>query len=265
MPLDARAFLGIWHNLKPGAERDFDRWHTYEHMHERIGVPGFRQARRYMNRELASHVCFTMYEAAHLETFRSPGYLARLNDPTPWSRRVGATQTDFLRGAFEIGASLGDGVGGAMSTFRLALAPAGRERSLPALRRAAQDVHELHGVVGVHVGSARQEVTGVRTREMEIRPSTSAENAVDSVVLVETIGFEELEAVLAEIESRAVASSGEAVRDPAGDSPKISGSGVAMLTRGRGRDLRGERDGGPIEQRAQAGGEHRRLPRLVSH
>ena len=32
MPLQARAFLGIWHNLEPGTERDFDRWHTYEHM-----------------------------------------------------------------------------------------------------------------------------------------------------------------------------------------------------------------------------------------
>ena len=41
MPLNARAFLGIWHNLKPGYERDFDRWHTYEHMPERVGVPAF--------------------------------------------------------------------------------------------------------------------------------------------------------------------------------------------------------------------------------
>ena len=59
MPLHARAFLGIWHNLKPGFEREFDRWHTVEHMPERVGVPGFRVARRYMNWKLASHVCFT--------------------------------------------------------------------------------------------------------------------------------------------------------------------------------------------------------------
>ena len=49
MPIQARAFLGIWHNLKPGTERDFDRWHTYEHMAERVGVPGIRVARRYIN------------------------------------------------------------------------------------------------------------------------------------------------------------------------------------------------------------------------
>jgi hypothetical protein len=202
MALQARALLGIWHNLMPGSELEFDRWHTYEHMPERVGVPGFRSARRYMNRQLASHVCFTLYEGAHLEIFRSPGYLSRLNDPTPWSRRVGATQTDFLRGAFELELSLGAGVGGALASFRIELAQ-GAER-LPtslALRRACMDVSVLHGVVGVHMGLARPEVTGVRTTEMEIRPSVEPENSVDAIVLVETIGYEELEAVLGSVEA----------------------------------------------------------------
>jgi hypothetical protein len=202
MPIHARAFLGIWHSLKPGSEREFDRWHTYEHMPERVGVPGFRQARRYMNWALPGHVCFTMYEAAHVETFRSPGYLARLNDPTPWSRRVGATQTNFLRGAFEIDATLGDGIGGAMATFRIGLHASARERTMLALRHVAQQVLELHGVVGVHTASVRPELTGVRTTEMDIRASTSAENALDVVMLLETIGFEELEAILADVQSK---------------------------------------------------------------
>lgn len=199
MPLQARAFLGIWHNLKPGFERDFDRWHTYEHMPERVGVPGFRQARRYMNRQLGSHLCFTMYEGAHTETFRSPGYLARLNDPTPWTRRVGAAQTDFLRGAFEVQLSLGAGLGGAIGTLRIGIEGAGREQTTTALRHACGDVMALHGVVGVHLGVAKQEVTGVRTTEMDNRPSVTAENTLDTVVLVESIGLEELEAVLAQV------------------------------------------------------------------
>ena len=198
MPLQARAFLGIWHNLKPGFEREFDRWHTTEHMPERVGVPGFRVARRYMNWQLKSHVCFTMYEGAHAETFRSPGYLARLNDPTPWTRRVGAAQTDFLRGAFEVQLSLGAGIGGAAGTFRLAVDDAARERAAMALRQACAELTALHGVVGVHLGVAKKDVTGVRTTEMDNRPSTTAENTLDTVVLVETIGFEELEAILAE-------------------------------------------------------------------
>jgi hypothetical protein len=200
MGLHARAFMGIWHNLEPGTEQDFDRWHTYEHMPERVGVPGFRRARRYMNRSVSSHVCFTMYEATHVETFRSPGYLARLNDPTPWSLRIGATQTDFLRGAFELEVSLGAGIGGALATLRLERERSDRERTTLALRHGCHDVLLLHGVVGVHLGAAKQDVTGVHTKEMAIRRSREPENALDMVVLVETIGFEELEAILEEVE-----------------------------------------------------------------
>jgi hypothetical protein len=151
-----------------------------------------------MNWKLASHVCFTMYEGAHTETFRSPGYLARLNDPTPWTRKVGAAQTDFLRGAFEVQLSLGAGIGGALGTFRLGVEDGARAESAMALRHACEELTTLHGVVGVHLGVANREVTGVRTKEMENRPSTAAENAIDTVVLVETFGFEELEAILAE-------------------------------------------------------------------
>jgi hypothetical protein len=115
---------------------------------------------------------------------------------------VGAAQTDFLRGAFEVQLSLGQGIGGAMGTFRIALEDAAREQALPALRHACQDVAALHGVAGAHLGVAQKEVTGVRTKEMENRPSTAAENALDTVVLVETIGFEELEAILAEVAAK---------------------------------------------------------------
>jgi hypothetical protein len=200
MPLQARAFMGIWHNLKPGTERDFDRWHTYDHMPERVGVPGFRLARRYMNQALSSRVCFTMYEAAHIETFRSPGYLARLNDPTPWSLRVGATQTDFLRGAFELDTSLGAGIGGALATLRIEREHPDRERTTLALRHRCHDVLLQHGVVGVHLGAAKQDITGIDTKEMKIRSSRVAENALDMVVLVETIGFEELAAIIEKAE-----------------------------------------------------------------
>jgi hypothetical protein len=202
LPLLARAFLGIWHNLKPGFEREFDRWHTHEHMPERVGVPGFRVARRYMNWKLASHLCFTMYEGAHTETFRSPGYLARLNDPTPWTRKVGAAQTDFLRGAFEVRLSLGAGLGGALGTFRLAIEDAARDQATMALRHACEELMALHGVVGVHLGVASKDVTGVRTKEMDNRPSSGAENAIDTVVLVETFGFEELEAIMGEVAAK---------------------------------------------------------------
>ena len=39
--------LLAWHDVEPGRERDYQHWHTHEHMEERLSVPGFRQGRRY--------------------------------------------------------------------------------------------------------------------------------------------------------------------------------------------------------------------------
>ncbi|GEO17510.1 hypothetical protein [Microvirga aerophila] len=199
MSLSGRAFLGIWHDLNDGYEHEFDRWHTNEHMPERLGIPGFRRGRRYMNRNITNHLCFTLYEGAHLETFRSPGYLARLNAPTTWSTRVQPGITNFLRGAFEVAASLGEGVGGGLSTFRIELEPEMRLATLRTLRHLCLDIKELDTVVGSHLGSARPEVTGIRTQEMELRQSTSAENSLDAVLLVETIGLAEAQSIVPKV------------------------------------------------------------------
>jgi hypothetical protein len=196
MSLQGQAFLGIWHGLVAGHEQDFDCWHTYEHMPERAGIPGFKFARRYMNWDLPDRVCFTMYEGAHLETFRSPGYLARLNAPTEWTRRISAVQTHFLRGGFETVSSMGAGIGGAIGTYRLQLASDARAQILKLVRHACVEALGLHGVVGVHLGSAQRDITSVKTAETAARASSGVENSLDAVVLIESIGFEEAHALI---------------------------------------------------------------------
>jgi hypothetical protein len=196
MSLHGQAFLGIWHGIKPGHERDFDDWHTYEHMPERTGVPGFNMARRYINWDLDKQVCFTMYEAAHHETFRSPSYLARLNEPTEWTKRISGYQTHFLRGAFELKGSFGAGIGGAMGTVRLRLASGDRHKMIHALRHICIDLAQMRGVVGVHLGFAQRDITSVKTSEMDARGSSAAENELDAVLLVEAFDFDELKGLL---------------------------------------------------------------------
>jgi len=39
--------LAIYHDLPDHEHARFKAWHTYEHMPERVGVPGFVRARRY--------------------------------------------------------------------------------------------------------------------------------------------------------------------------------------------------------------------------
>src|SRR5215475_12219573 len=111
MPLRGRAFLSMWSGVLQGYEREFDRWHTIEHMPERLGVPGFLRGRRYMHTQKSERAVIKLYEGIHIETFRSPGYLARLNAPTEWSNRVSPGLVKFIRGACQTVISIGEGVG----------------------------------------------------------------------------------------------------------------------------------------------------------
>ena len=119
-----------------GYEREFDSWHTIEHMPERLGVPGFPRGRRYIATQRSEHAMFILYEGAHIETFRSPGLIARLNDPTEWTKRVQPGLVNFIRGPCRTVISIGEGVGGAVLTIRASgghsrgFAPIGSSRAL---------------------------------------------------------------------------------------------------------------------------------------
>jgi hypothetical protein len=73
MALRGRAFNAMWSSLSEGYAHELDRWHTIEHMPERLAVPGFLRGRRYIDATASDQSMFILYEVAHIETFRSPG------------------------------------------------------------------------------------------------------------------------------------------------------------------------------------------------
>jgi hypothetical protein len=171
MPLLGQALVGIWHGLQSGAEDEYLAWHTYEHMPERLGIPGFLRGRRFSNWSLDLHPTFTLYEGAHIETFRSPGYLARLNSPTEWSNNVQPSMTNFLRGGCEVLLTIGQGVGGAVTTVRLTAPHGDRESFEGEFAAAALRLRTLRGVTSVHLAKHEAVVTGEETAETRMRPS----------------------------------------------------------------------------------------------
>jgi hypothetical protein len=109
---------------------------------------------------------FTLYETESVETIRSAPYLARLNDPTPWTRRVLPYFRDTFRLGCRVAASWGRGEGGALLTLRLA----GRGKELLDSAEASLAlVRQLTGVVGVHLLEPAPETTRIPTREKELR------------------------------------------------------------------------------------------------
>ena len=138
--------------------------------------------------------------ARKLATFRSPGYLARLNNPTQWSQRVHPIFRNFIRGACVESAAMGEGIGGACSTYRLTLDRSRRDGALRHCVTALYDIatESLDGVTGVRVGANVAEITRVPTKETELK-GPNREDLFDAVVIIEGIGLDGLNAAQARV------------------------------------------------------------------
>lgn len=82
-----RGILALWNDCAAGSEGQYEAWYRGEHLPERVGIPGFRAGWRYRAID-AELEYFTFYETDTPEVLRSASYLARLNDPTPLTRRI---------------------------------------------------------------------------------------------------------------------------------------------------------------------------------
>lgn len=184
----------MWHDIVAEGEPEYNNWHTHEHMPERVGVPGFLVGRRYVDWSLPKYRYFTLYEGRTLETFKSAPYLARLNEPTAWTKRIQPHFRNMVRAACVTLLTTGRGVGGALLTARVDFADGGRTAFAAAAPQLAERLGAAHGVIGVHMGVADPSITNVNTSETELRKATP-EAVYDAVVLIEGIGRHELEHV----------------------------------------------------------------------
>ena len=141
MALLGTGVVAIWNGIDPEAVDDFVEWHIREHIPERVGLPGWLRGRRYVAVE-AEPAFFNFCETDTPAALTSPVYLARLNDPTPWTRKVVAHFRDTSRTVCEVVSSLGGGEGGSskpsVSTWPTVRPPAqARMRCGPSRRHPA--------------------------------------------------------------------------------------------------------------------------------
>lgn len=184
MPLLGTAFIAMWHDLAHGHAPEYERWHTVEHVPERVGIPGFLRGTRAMNPSGEAPHAFILYELSHLEVVRSPTYLTRLNDPTPWTHAVGAGMTNFLRCPCTTLLSLGHGVAGSVATLRISFPDASTPARVSALRTLTLETLEADGVTGASLGQNEAALGAIRTNETDLRPNPSTEQ-FDFVLLIE--------------------------------------------------------------------------------
>lgn len=92
---------------------EFHRWYDREHLPERLGLPGFRQARRFAS-EGAVRPWAALYDTEGTGVFRSAAYREALSRQSDWSRKMLPRFVDPCRSVSEtrlrLGAGGGDGL-----------------------------------------------------------------------------------------------------------------------------------------------------------
>jgi hypothetical protein len=124
----AGAAVAMWCDVAFEVREEFDHWHAHEHMPERLGIPGFLRGSRWVAEQGSGY--FILYEVQSEAVLTSAAYLERLNNPTPWSRRMMPHHRNMVRGLCRIEASYGSGLGQAMLTRRFSA----EQRKADALR-----------------------------------------------------------------------------------------------------------------------------------
>lgn len=122
MPLLGSAAMLLSFDIAAEAIAEHDRWHTHEHLPERLSIPGFLRGTRWVALEGEPRY-MVLYEVADLATLSSQPYLDRLNHPTPWTRQMMAHYRGMRRGLCAVRGSFGLGAGHVGALIRFAPQP----------------------------------------------------------------------------------------------------------------------------------------------
>jgi hypothetical protein len=163
--------VAIWNDISEAGRAEFYAWHLHEHMPERVGIPGFLRGRRYRAADAATQPeFFTLYETSSFQVLQGSDYLARLNDPTDWTRAATAHFQTTTRSLTRVVASHGVGSGGAMLTVRFDIADEAVDDVVPRLTSALEAAARLPRISGAHLlgsdaGMSRQSTAESKDRK----------------------------------------------------------------------------------------------------
>jgi hypothetical protein len=151
MPLRGSAFLALWNDFDPARQAEYECWHTFEHVPERVGIPGFLSGRRYRAAERSESQYFTLYELESLAALGNPEYAEVVDHPTAWSSAMRPSFRNFLRWPCETLRTFGVGIGGAMATMRFTVPKDGAKLEASTLS-SPEDLPEMAGITSIHLG-----------------------------------------------------------------------------------------------------------------
>jgi hypothetical protein len=169
MSLAGKGVIAIWQDLLPEARQDYYEWHNRQHVPERLSIPGFRRARRFIAVSGGPEF-YTLYEADTPEDVSGKAYLERLNSPTEWTRRIMPAFRNMARSVCRVAYTEGVGEGGFMLTQRFGFPP-GKQSALARdlCHRLLPPLSALPGIAGVHCCLADTSASRAATFEKTFR------------------------------------------------------------------------------------------------
>lgn len=192
MALLGQAALAMWWEIAPDVRGEFGHWHSHEHFPERLGLPGFRRASRWVDAAGGPGV-FVLYELQDHAVLSSPAYAARLNAPTPWSTRLMPHHRSMVRCQCRVVQSAGGAVAGFAGTLRL---QGGDPADAGRLQAALASLARQPGLVGAHW--LRHEAPALATTtEQRIR---GGDGTADHVLVVSGYELGPVEAAMAQLQ-----------------------------------------------------------------
>lgn len=203
----------MWWDMASAHRSEFEDWHSHEHFPERLGIPGFLRGSRWAD-AAGGDGFFVMYELDAYETLSSPHYLARLNNPTPWSTKLMPHHSHMVRSLCRVLDSFGGGAARAMLTLRLSPAPGRADELRHHLRGVLGAIPQRPGITGGHL--LRTDTPAIApTQEQKIRGGADA--VADWVVLAGGYDTGALRALMqAELGAQALLAAGAAAPLQAG-------------------------------------------------
>lgn len=165
-----RAAVAIWFDTTAQVRAELEDWHSHEHMPERLRIPGFLRGTRWIAAS-GEPSYFVLYETARLSVAASAPYLERLNEPTPWSRRMMPHHHRMTRSLCRVRATFGAGVAQAIATVRFSGKFSGKELA---------DLPRRKGLSAAHFLQA-QATPAAQTEEQRIR---GGDASADRVLLI---------------------------------------------------------------------------------
>jgi len=157
--------LAVWNDCAPEGLAHFERWYNREHLQERVAVPGFRRGRRYEAVAGGDRKFFACYEVDDAAVLDSAPYIARLDDPTPWTRQA----MQSFRGTVRTVCDLVSDHGGLIGAYAVVLRADAAMAPTVAADGVLRDLAQQDGVARAQLWTVAERQTRPDTREMRSR------------------------------------------------------------------------------------------------